>query len=156
MRSLMAFLALAVTVVCLAHAISVFQQNLLFTQAQTELSFWGRADYHPTPATINATEQQLQTLLNHSPDQPDYLALQANATVWLAYWSRQKSTTGQLESNQQAIASQQAALLSRPAHRFSWKKLADYVDRGEPTVENRALAVLAQKRISALQVRAAP
>lgn len=156
MRSLTAFLALAVTVMCVAQAFSVFQQNLLFTQAQTEVSFWGRGDYLPTPATIIATEQQLKTLLNHSPVQPDYLALQANTAVWLAYWSRQEGTTGQLGNDEQAIASQLAALLTRPAHRFSWKKLADYVDRGESTVENRALAVLAQERINTLQVSAAP
>jgi hypothetical protein len=156
MRSLVALFTLAVTVVCVAYAFRAFQQNLLFTQAQTEVSFWGRGDYHPTPATINITEQQLQTLLSHSPVQPDYLALQASAAIWLAYWSRQKSTAGQPDNNQQAIASQQAALLSRPAHRFSWKKLADYVGRGEPSVENRALAVLAQNRINTLQVSAAP
>ncbi len=139
--------------VCIVHAASAFQQNLLFTQAQTEVSFWGRGDYHPTPATINVTQQQLQSLLNHSPSHPDYLALQANAAIWLAYWSRQANSAGQLDNNQRAIASQQAALLSRPAHRSSWKKLADYVGRGEPTVENRALAVLAQSRINTLVVR---
>lgn len=155
MRSLVALLTLAVTVVCVAHAASEFQKNLLFTRVQTEVSFWGRGDYHPTLITINSTQRQLQTLLQHSPSHPDYLALHANAAVWIDYWARQKSAVGQLENSQQAIASQQAALLSRPAHRFSWKKLADYVERGEPSVENRALAVLAQERINTLQVSAA-
>jgi hypothetical protein len=156
MRSLVALLTIAVTVVCVVHAFSAFQQNLLFTRAQTEVSFWGRGDYHPTPATITVTRQQLQTLVTHSPGHPDYLALQANAAVWLAYWSRQANTVGQPDSTQQAIASQQAALLSRPAHRFSWNKLAEYLGRGEPTVENRALALLSQSRVNTLQVSAAP
>jgi hypothetical protein len=156
MRSLVALLTLAVTVVCVAHAFSAFQQNLLFTRVQTEVSFWGRGDYHPTPATITATRQQLQTLVTHSPDHPDYLALRANAAVWLAYWSQQESTAGQPDNTQQAIASQQSALLSRPAHRFSWNKLAEYLGRGELTVENRALALLAQSRINTLQVSVAP
>jgi hypothetical protein len=156
MRSLVVFLALVVTMLCVAQAFNAFQQNLLFTQAQTEVSFWGRGDYHPTPATIKATRQQLHALLNHSPSHPDYLALNANTAVWLTYWSWQESMVGQLDINQQAIASQHAALLSRPAHRFSWKTLAGYLGRGESTVENRALAVLAQERINLLQVRAAP
>jgi hypothetical protein len=151
MRSLVALLTLAVTVVCVAHAFSAFQQNLLFTRAQTEVSFWGRGDYHPTPASITVTRQQLQTLVTQSPGHPDYLALQANAAVWLAYWSQQESTVGQPDDAQYAIDSQQASILSRPAHRFSWKKLAEYVGRGQPTVENQALAVLAQGRINALQ-----
>jgi hypothetical protein len=156
MRSIVAMLTLAVTVVCVVHAASAFKQNLIFTRAQTEISFWGRGDYRPTPATITTTRQQLQTLVAHSPDHPDYLALQANAAVWLAYWSQQESTIGQSDNAQHAISSQQASLLSRPAHRFSWNKLAEYLGRGEPTVENRALTLLAQNRINTLQVSAAP
>jgi hypothetical protein len=156
MRSLVALLTLAVTVVCIVHAANAFKQSLLFTRAQTEVSFWGRGDYRPTPATITATRQQLQTLVTHSPGHPDYLALQANAAVWLAYWSQQESTAGQPGNTQHAIASQQVSLLSRPAHRFSWNKLAEYLGRGELTVENRALTLLAQNRMNTLQVSSTP
>jgi pectin methylesterase-like acyl-CoA thioesterase len=151
---MMAVIALAVTVAGLVYSASLIQQNLLFTHAQTEVSFWGRGDYQPTSTTIAHTVQQLESLLQREPKQPDYLGLQANAFVWLAYWADDGGV--RVKTVQQAIDSQYAALQFRPAHRYSWVKLGEYLPRGAATEANAALTVLTQSRLSLLAVTATP
>jgi hypothetical protein len=144
---IVAFIALVLAALGVVQAGELFQQNLLFTRAQTEVGFWGRGDYQPREATINRTHEQLGSLLRSSSAHPDYLGLQANAAAWQAYWS---GTSGQ-----QAVTSQYAALQSRPGHRYSWVKLAEYIGRSTAIEQNQALLVLAQKRLGVLSVKAA-
>jgi hypothetical protein len=153
---MVAVVALALAVVGVAHSASLVQQNLLFTRAQTEVSFWGRGDYQPDETTINRTVNQLEDLLKTSPKHPDYLSLQANAVVWLAYWSEKDASASSGRSVQQASNSQYAALQSRPAHRYSWVKLAEYLSRSEASEHKLALVALTQTRLSALTVKASP
>jgi hypothetical protein len=151
---MMAAIALALTVVGLVQSASLIQQNLLFTRAKTEVSFWGRGNYQPGEITVNRTVNQLDDLLQANPSQPDYLGLQANAAVWPAYWSGRDAAIGESAGSgitvQQAINSQYAALQARPAHRYSWVKLAEYLSRSAATEQNKALATITQSRLSAL------
>ena len=151
---MMAVIALALTVVSLVQSASLIQQNLLFTRAQTEVSFWGRGDYHPEQMTISRTVKQLESLLLNKPTHPDYLGLQANAFVWMGYWS--EDSAARVQSVQQAVNSQYAALQARPAHRYSWVKLAEYLPRGAATEQNTALAIITQSRLTALSATANP
>lgn len=142
------FIALALVVAGVTQAAALFRQNLLFTRAQTEVGFWGRGGYQPDEATITRTAKQLDGLLRSSPAHPDYLGLQANAAAWQAYWAG--------KTDQQAVTSQYAALQSRPGHRYSWVKLAEYLGRSPATEQNQQLATLAQKRLSALSANITP
>jgi len=146
-----AFIALAMAVAVVAQAANLFSQNLLFTRAQTEVSFWGRGDYRPDEETIRRTSELLNDLLVSEPAHPDYLGLQANATVWLAYWSAHDDRE---QYAQRAINIQYAALLPRPAHRHSWVKLAEYLSRtgarSEGSEQRAQLAAMAQTKLSAL------
>jgi len=146
--SIVAFIALGLAVAVVMQAAGLFRQNLLFTRAQTEVSFWGRGDYRPDEVTILGTSKLLDGLLQSKPKHPDYLGLQANKAVWLAYWSG-PGAAGE-HSSRQAISSQYAALVSRPAHRHSWVKLMEYLSRGESSEQNTALAHLAQARLASL------
>ena len=148
-----AVITLALTVVAVTQAAGLYTQNLLFTRAQTEVGFWGRDDYHPEETTIVRTVKQLESLLLSKPTQPDYLGLQANALVWLAYWSGEGTASA---ATVQAVSGQYAALQSRPAHRYSWVKLAEYLSRSAATGQNTALATLTQSRLSALSVTTNP
>lgn len=137
-------LALALTGV--VHGANLFRQNLLFIQAETEVSFWGRGTYRPTEKTLRNTNRSIEALLGHQPANPGYLALQASALVWQAYWIE---ASGQQEQQQQrlgnqAINVQQTALISRPAHRHSWTKLIEYAERaqGEDALITQARAGL--------------
>ncbi len=143
-----AFITLGLAVAVVVQAAGLFRQNLLFTRAQTEVSFWGRGDYRPDEVTILDTSKLLNGLLESKPHHPDYLGLQANKAVWLAYWSG-PGAAGE-HSSRQAIGSQYAALVSRPAHRHSWVKMVEYLSRGEVSEQNVALADLAQARLIAL------
>jgi len=145
---------LVLSVVGVVRSASLMRQNLLFTRAQTEVSFWGRGDYHPEQKTIARTVKQLESLLLSAPTQPDYLGLQANAAVWLAYWSEDGAAS--TRTVQQAVSSQYAALQTRPAHRYSWEKLEEYLARSAATEQNIALATLTQSRLSALTVKTSP
>jgi hypothetical protein len=136
-------LALALSGV--VQAANLFSQNLEFTAAETEVSFWGRGNYHPEAATIARTSQAMESLLTSQPAHPDYLALQANALVWLAYWAQEAEARATYA--EQAVSTQYAALESRPAHRPSWEKLLEYASRSEG---NEPMATLAQARINAL------
>ena len=145
-------LATAVMVLALfgvVQAAQLFRQDLRFTSAETEVSFWGRGNYHPDEATVHRTTGSITALLAIHPSQPDYLALQAAAAVWLAFWAVDDNAHAHF--SRQSIAAQYAALEARPAHQRSWKKLAEYVGRSG---SNEQLAALAQGRLKMLNTRA--
>ena len=119
------FLALALAGV--VHSVNLFRQNLMFIQAETELSFWGRGSYQPTGKTIRNTNRSIGALLGHQPANPGYLSLQASSLVWQAYWAEEPDQQQGL--GRHAFNVQQAALISRPAHRHSWTKLIEYAER---------------------------
>lgn len=102
-------------------------QDLAYTRAQTELSFWGRGDYHPSPEVVVDTEETLRGLLEKSPRHPDFLILQARYAVWRAYWSDNLHTRE--DFSRAAIDNQFLALESRPAHRHSWATMVEYASR---------------------------
>jgi hypothetical protein len=142
---------LALALVAAYTGFTTFAQDLAFTNAQTELSFWGSDSYQPEPETIKYTGQTIDALLQHAPGHPEYLGLQANYAAWQAYWA-----TGTMERasyNQQAVRSQYKALQSRPAHRHSWTKLVEYASR---TTTGEAVLNEAKAHLQALTVAEAP
>jgi hypothetical protein len=137
---------LALALAGVVQGVNLFRQNLLFIQAETEVSFWGRGSYRPTEKTIRNTSQSIDTLLGHQPANPGYLALQASALVWQAYWAEESDQQQRL--GKRAISVQQTALISRPAHRHSWTKLIEYAERAQGS---EALIVQARAGLKGLQ-----
>lgn len=124
---LMAIPILALALVGAHRGFTTFRQDLVFTSAQTELSFWGRDTYQPEPKTISHTGQAIGALLQDAPGHPEYLGLQANFAAWQAYWA--KDPIERASFSLQAVQNQKAALQSRPAHRHSWAKMVEYASR---------------------------
>jgi hypothetical protein len=138
------FLILAL--INLYSGISTCAQSMAFTRAQTELSFWGRGDYQPTPQTIEETKETLRGLLQVSPRHPENLELQAHSMLWQAYWSQELTTREAL--NREAVKTQYLALLSRPAHRQAWSKMVKYASRAR---NGEVMLQLAQERLELLR-----
>ncbi len=126
-------------------------QDLRFTAATTEVSYWGRGEYEPLPAVVERAKAQIEQLLLAYPGHPEYLELQANTLAWLAYWSDDPEQRHQYLHD--AVTAQFLALESRPAYPQSWVKLIDYNARadGDDKVE-----VQAQQYLAALQRWVAP
>jgi len=141
---------LLLTLVGISQALSIINQDLRYSQLETELGFWGRDRYHPSAATIDLTGQGIARLLRERPSHPGYLGLQANYFAWRSFWS--DSPVGRATFGQHAVASQFLAAQSRPAHRQSWSKMLEYATRssGTETLRDKAqsrLQVLKPKRI---------
>ena len=145
---LVALLSLGVALSGIIHAINLFNRDLLFTRAQTELSFWGRGSYSPEPVTVLRTEQSLNKLLSGAATNPEYLALHANYFAWQAYWAEEFQLAQHF--GQQAVDTQYAALQSRPAHRHSWTKMLEYASRIQ---DGKPMRAEAQARVNALERR---
>ena len=143
---LMAVPILALALVGAHRGLVTFRQDLAFTNAQTELSFWGRDTYQPESKTIRHTGHTIGTLLQDAPGHPEYLGLQANFAVWQAY--RAKDPIERASFSRQAVQSQGAALQSRPAHRHSWSKMVEYASRA---TAGEAMLQQARARLQALQ-----
>ena len=146
---LVASLVLLLALTASFHAATLLRQDLLFTGVEAELGFWGREDYHPRPATIQRTEQQLSRLLGRAPADPQYLALLANYAAWRGYWAEDPQRRQQF--NRQAVLAQYGALESRPAHRHSWTKMLQYASRIQ---DGKPMRATAQARLQALQIAA--
>jgi hypothetical protein len=125
---------------------SLFVQDLAYTRAQTELSFWGRGNYQPTPQVVRDTSQTLDALLESAPRHPEYLELHALYSAWQAYWTQDLLARDTL--NGQAAARQYRALMSRPAHRQGWSKMVEYASR---VSTGESMFQLAQDRLVSLQ-----
>ena len=110
-----------------AQASSLLQQDLRFTESETEVSFWGRGNYQPTEATVLRTNLAMNHLLNTTPHHPAYLSLQANSHAWQAYWA--KNAEASQKFAEKAVQLQTSAVQYRPAHLQSRVKLAEYTAR---------------------------
>jgi len=106
---------------------SLFKHDLQFTKAETEVSFWGRGNYQPTPKTVSRTARAVENLVQHAPHNPAYRSLQANSFAWRAYWEADATTSQQYA--QQAVGAQAAAVQARPAYYQGQVKLAEYEAR---------------------------
>jgi hypothetical protein len=136
---------LILVLICLYTGARISAQHLAYTRAQTELSFWGRGSYQPTPQAIRNTDKTLQGLLQAAPRHPENLELQAHYTAWQAYWSKDLNTRDTL--NREAVEIQYRALLSRPAHRQGWSKMVEYASRSSA---GEMMLQLAQKKLKSL------
>lgn len=143
-----AILALVLALMVGHFGFNVLVQDLAYTRAQTELSFWGRGDYQPTPQAVDDTEQTLQFLLAENPYHPEFLILQARYNAWQAYWS--ENLDMREVSSREAMLHQYRALESRPAHRQSWLTMVEYASRSR---DGEALRQFAQARLALLQAR---
>ena len=121
-------------------------QDLAYTRADTELSFWGRDDYQPKASAILDTGQTLQALVQSAPRHPDYLELQGRYSAWQAYWSEDVPASDALR--REAVTSQHRSLLSRPAYRLGWSIMVEYAANAN---SSEALLRLAQQRLESLQ-----
>jgi hypothetical protein len=119
---LLAAAVLAVTAVLLS-AIFRFDQSVRFAAVQTELGYWGRDGYVPTPATVRETDASVDALLALNAEHPDYLIAKAHVLAWQAY-REDPETAAALY--QRAAEYQQAALVSRPTRPQDRLKLVEY------------------------------
>jgi len=142
---LLALLLLGLGLAGVVQAAHLFSQDLIFTRAQTELSFWGRGSYRPEQQTMILTQQALDQLLSGAPANPEYLALQANYAAWQGFWAedfREAQAFGRV-----AVDTQYAALETRPAHRHGWAKMVEYASRIH---DGKSMRQEAQARLTAL------
>lgn len=130
--------SVVLVVLLIKEAASLFVGNLQFTNAETEVSFWGRENYQPTANAIKRTTRTIDALLSDSSRHPSYLSLQSNILVWLAYWEADQSAQDLLMK--QTIAVQIRAIKSRPAHRQSWIKLLEYLSNSNNSGETERWA----------------
>ena len=112
-----AIAALVLSLVLTWQGWGAVRRDLVFTAAETEVSFWGRGNYLPTAATRERTGRQLDTLLAVAPDHPEYQMLAASYYAWQAYWSEDPVTeqyfTGLAEQ------AREKAHQSRPAYLYN-------------------------------------
>lgn len=147
-RRIVGLIALVVILACVQAGFVTGLQDLAFTEAQTEISFWGRGTYQPSPEKVEKTGEALESLLRLSPASPVFLELQAHYFAWKAYWSDdavQRETLGRV-----AIDAQRRALQSRPAHRQGWVKMVEYASR---TRDGEAMRQFALDRLALLAPR---
>lgn len=163
--------ALVVAITVAWQSATVISQDLAFTAAETELSFWGRDNYQPADSSREDTQKVLETLLAAAPNHPDYLALKAYHEAWRAYSAYDPRITHMhvLRAMRLQLSAQEA----RPAYRQGWVKLVEYARRAggykevgptlqggasemtdltsQGTKEAELLGSFAQQRLDALQ-----
>ena len=141
-----ATLALAITVAW--QSATLYRLDLAFKRVETELTFWGNADYQPTEATRVRTGRELDALLAQAPTHPDYLALAAYHEAWLAY--REDDPALAQPHALRAVNAQFSAQQSRPAYRQGWAKMVGYSRRAAADETARELGLFARQRLDAL------
>lgn len=146
-----AAIALLVALVMVWQGLNMFQGDLAFSAAETEVSFWGRGEYQPTERTREATGYAVENLVAAAPAQPAYLSLAASYYAWRAYWTEEIAVEN--DYNAQALAAQYAAQQSRPAYLQGWEAVEGYAVRAQQAAE---LQTLAQQRLDALQPKTEP
>ena len=144
-----AAIALLLALALVWQGLNLFQRDLAFTAAETEVSFWGRGEYQPAERTRAATGRAVENLVAAAPAQPDYLSLAASYYAWRAWWAGEAAAESAY--NAQALAARYAAQQSRPAYRQGWEALADHVARSDGAQQTPVLLALAQQRLDALQ-----
>lgn len=126
-------------------------QDLVYTRAQTEVSFWGRGEYQPSAQVVADTGLALQQLLTESPRHPDYLNLMARYAAWQAYWSVDPDIREEISRT--AMDSQYRALELRPAHQHGWITMVEYASRSRG---GESMRQYAQSRLDLLRASARP
>ena len=112
-----AALALLLALAMVEQGFSLFQRDLAFTAAETEVSFWGQGDYQPTVEKREWVGQQLGELLAESPGNPEYQLLAASYYAWQAWWTDDPELEQQYtQKGQQA---RELARQSRPAYVYN-------------------------------------
>ena len=112
-----AALALLLALAMVEQGFSLFQRDLAFTAAETEVSFWGQGDYQPTVEKREWVGQQLGELLAESPGNPEYQLLAASYYAWQAWWTDDPELEQQYtQKGQQA---REFARQSRPAYVYN-------------------------------------
>ncbi|MCB1848604.1 MAG: hypothetical protein KDI04_14835 [Halieaceae bacterium] len=112
-----AALALLLALAVVEQGFSLFQRDLAFTAAETEVSFWGEGNYQPTAAKREWVGQQVGELLAEAPGHPEYQLLAASYYAWQAYWAEDPKLEQQYtHKGQQA---REYARQSRPAYVYN-------------------------------------
>lgn len=132
------FGSLVLMLLVMHDATKLFSGNLKFTDAETEVSFWGRGEYQPGQKTVERTERSIESLVATSDRHPSYLNLSASASAWFAYWAI--DSAGRERFVQKSVTAQTEAIKSRPAHRQSWIKLIEYLSNTNNSGETEAWA----------------
>ncbi|MEP4147165.1 MAG: hypothetical protein ABJL54_08070 [Halioglobus sp.] len=145
-RLLFSLPALLLALILLIEGACTAYFDLAATSTATELSFWGRENYKPTPVTVNRTGQTLSTLLKYRPMDPAFLAQQAYYLSWQGFFAG--DIEQRLAFNQQAVTTQYQSLQQRPAYRQGWAEMVEYASR---TRGGGEMLAQAQQRIAALQ-----
>ena len=112
-----AALALLLALAMVEQGFSLFQRDLAFTAAETEVSFWGQGDYQPTVEKREWVGQQLGELLAESPGNPEYQLLAASYYAWQAWWTDDPELEQQY--TQKGQQSRELARQSRPAYVYN-------------------------------------
>lgn len=112
-----AAIALLAALAVVWQGLNLFQRDLAFTAAETEVSFWGRGEYQPTAATRERTGAQLQALLAANPTHPEYQLLAASYYAWQAYWTDNEELEQRF--TRRAEQARKAARQSRPAYVYN-------------------------------------
>lgn len=139
--------SLALMLLVMGDATKLFSGNLIFTAAETEVSFWGRGSYQPDQKIVEQTSRSVESLIEDSEQHPSYHSLNASVLAWIAYWEADNIARERFV--QQTIATQARAIESRPAHRQSWLKLIEYLANTNNSGETE---VWARGRLADLQI----
>jgi hypothetical protein len=124
MGTVAAALAVAVALAVGVESMGAVSQDLRYTRAAIEVSFWGRAQYRPVPSVVASTVAEIDALNAARPEHPDFLALAASADAWRGYFSLDRGAAAAHLGS--ALARQRAALARRPAWRHGWAQLGRY------------------------------
>ncbi|MEP6390089.1 MAG: hypothetical protein ABJ056_09230 [Halioglobus sp.] len=116
-----------------AKAWQGIQDDLSFSELDTEVSFWGDDSYHPSQLTRQRIALSLEQQLQRNPRNSKLLAVRANQLAWEGFWA--DSDEDYREYSRQALAAQYASLLTRPAYGQGWTKLLQYQAVDEPGEE---------------------
>lgn len=131
------------------HAFKTIQHDLIFSELETEVSFWGRGAYQPTQATRRSIASRLEHQLQISPQNSRLLTLRANQLAWEGFWS--ESDEDYSRYLRQAIETQYASLLTRPAYGQGWSKLLQYQAVDEAGEELHELARVQMQKLQRWQ-----
>ena len=121
--------ALVVLLAGMGAALNRMVAHYHYVMAETEIGFWRREGYVPDQRARNLASQHVELALHYSPDNPDYLGLDAYRLGWFAVWAYPSAEAQPLAKA--SLQQQQLALRARPAHLPSYRALDDYQARLE-------------------------
>ncbi|TGD73107.1 hypothetical protein E4634_12565 [Mangrovimicrobium sediminis] len=115
-------------------SISTASTDLRLAPLATEVSFWGRDGYQPSPSRREQVAAGLSALREESPDHARLLTVSAARLDREARWATDTVESERLRDA--AVTMQRRALGARPAHGQGWRMLIQYSPagpRGEAT-----------------------